>query len=425
MRLVHAADIHLDSPLRGLTRLGDGDLAHLLRQATRRALANLVDLSVDRAADALLLAGDVYDGTWRDYATGRFFVEQMGRLRDADIPVYMISGNHDAESEITRSLTLPPNVRVFASDRPGTHVADDLGLAVHGQSYATAAVHDNLVQRYPDALAGLVNVGLLHTAADGAEGHANYAPCSEDDLARTGYDYFALGHVHSHRVVHGGPLPGGTATRGDGPGGRQVAAFSGNLQGRTPRESGPKGALVVEIPQDGPARIEHVPCDVARWAVLTVDTAGADTLDDVLGRVTAELRAARDSAGDRPVVARTVLTGASRAAAGLADAERLREELRTVADGLQVCLEKIVNRVTDPRPAGAVDPELVAAVRAACDDLGTRPEDLAQWIGPLDREVGRLLRGADLLDLGDPRTLADLARRAGDGLLARLSGDDA
>ncbi|MEX5631623.1 metallophosphoesterase family protein [Parafrankia sp. FMc2] len=410
MRLVHAADIHLDSPLRGLTRLGDSDLAHLLRQATRRALANLVDLTLARRADALLLAGDIYDGTWRDYATGRFFVEQMGRLRDAEVPVFMISGNHDAESEITRTLTLPPNVTVFPSDEAGTREVADLGLAVHGQSYPTVAVHDNLVRRYPDARPGLVNVGLLHTAADGAEGHDNYAPCSADDLTSTGYDYFALGHVHTHRVVAAG---------------EHVAAFSGNLQGRTPRETGPKGALVVEITGDGPAQVEHVPCDVARWERIAVDVTGSDSLDDVLTLLGRELRAARASAGDRPVVARVVLTGTSRAAAELADAERLREELRTVADGMQVCLEKIAARVTDPASGGGVDPELVAAVRAATEALGARPDQLTPWITPLDREVGRLLRGAGLLDLGDPDTRADLVQRAGAGLLARLAGGDA
>ncbi|EFC85202.1 DNA repair exonuclease [Parafrankia sp. EUN1f] len=410
MRLVHAADVHLDSPLRGLTRLGDGDLAQLLRQATRRALGNLVDLTIARQADALLLAGDIYDGTWHDYATGRFFVEQMGRLRDTGVRVFMISGNHDAESEITRTLTLPPNVTVFPADQPATHTADDLGLAVHGQSYATRAVGDNLVLRYPDAIGGLVNVGLLHTAADGAEGHDNYAPCSADDLTRTGYDYFALGHVHTHRVVAAG---------------EQVAAFSGNLQGRTPREAGPKGALVVEITDAGPARVEHVPCDVARWALITVDTSGTASLDAVLDRIATELRAAREAAGDRPVVARIVLTGTSRAAADLADAERLREELRSVEDGLRVCLEKIVTRVTDPTSAGGVDPELITSILAAFESLGGQRDLLRQWVGPLEREIGRLLRTADLLDLGDPGTLGELAHRAGSGLLARLAGGDA
>lgn len=409
MRLVHAADIHLDSPLLGLGRLGDDDLAHLLRQATRQALENLVDLTVETEADALLLAGDVYDGDWKDYATGRRFVEQMGRLRDAGIPVFMISGNHDAESEITRTLTLPPNVTVFAADKPATHVLDDVGLAVHGQSYATRDVRDNLVRAYPDAVRELVNVGLLHTAVDGAEGHASYAPCTPDDLIRARYDYFALGHVHAHRIVADG---------------EHVAAFSGNLQGRHPRETGAKGALVVDLePDRRPAGVRHVACDVARWAALTVDTTGADTLDDVLGRVADRLRATRDGADGRPVLVRVELVGASRAAGRLADAERLHAELTTVADGLGVALERVRARVTSPDQATSIDPELVAAVRAACEGLGPDDPLLAEISAPLDREVGRLLRAAGLLDPRDPDTLMDLARRAGAELTARLSGE--
>ncbi|HVV18891.1 MAG TPA: DNA repair exonuclease, partial [Pseudonocardiaceae bacterium] len=254
MRLVHAADIHLDSPLRGLTRLADDDVADQVRQASRRALENLVRLTVEERADALVLAGDIYDGDWPDYATGRFFAQQMGFLHDHGIPVFMAAGNHDAESEISRALTLPPNVTVLSTDAPQTVERD--GFAVHGQGFPTRAVTENLVLAYPRRVPGLVNIGVLHTAVTGAEGHATYAPCSPDDLARTEYDYFALGHVHEHRVVNDGP---------------RVAAFSGNLQGRHPRETGPKGALVVDVEPDEPAVLRHMPLDVARWADVDVD----------------------------------------------------------------------------------------------------------------------------------------------------------
>ena len=409
MRLVHAADLHLDSPLRGLTRLGDDALARLLREATRRALENLTELTVRCEADALLLAGDIYDGDWPDYATGRFFVEQMGRLRDEGIPVFLVRGNHDAQSEITRALTLPPNVTVFDSQQAGTAVVEEIGLAVHGQSYATRETYANLARAYPDAIGGLVNVGVLHTAVEGAEGHASYAPCTVEDLTRTGYDYFALGHVHTHQVL------------GEG---EQVAAFSGNLQGRTPRESGPKGALVVEFEPGSRPTIRLEPCDVARWASLTIDVGSCVTLDDVIDRVGGQLRTAREEAGTRPVVARLTLVGSSLAATRLADEERLREELRTVADGAEVALEKIVVRVESPRPPASVDPELVAAIRAAGEELAGDVDRLTALAGPLDREVGRALRETGLLDLRDSATLAELARRAGAGLLARLAGEE-
>lgn len=410
MRLVHAADIHLDSPLRGLSRLGDDALAHQLREATRRALENLTDLTVTCGADALLLAGDIYDGNWPDYATGLFFADQLRRLHDENIPVFLVRGNHDAQSQITRSLRLPPNVTLFDTDNAGTGFVDDLGLAVHGQSYATPDVGLNLARAYPDAVDGLINVGLLHTAVQGVEGHAPYAPCTVDDLTRTGYDYFALGHVHTHRVF------------GEG---HRVAAYSGNLQGRHPRESGPKGALVVDLEPGQVPQIRLEPCDVARWATLSIDVTACRTLDDVLSCVDRELRAARRGAGTRPVVARITIVGASPAAPALSDTERLRAELTVVAAAIDaVALEKIEVRATSPRLPDSVDPELVAGIRAAVESIAGDTERLARFAQPLEREVGRALRGADLLDLGDHATLADLARRAGAGLLTRLVGDE-
>lgn len=207
MRFVHAADLHLDSPLRGLSRLGDSGLATTLRAATRRACENLVDAVVDSRAEALVLPGDVYDGDWKDYATGAFFVRQLSRLHDEGIPVFLISGNHDAESEITRSLRLPPNTHRLSVDAPETVVDDDLGLAVHGQGFARRAVLENLVPAYPDRIPGLVNVGMLHTSVQGDDRHDTYAPCRPEDLSGCGYEYFALGHVHEQRAVCDGPHP--------------------------------------------------------------------------------------------------------------------------------------------------------------------------------------------------------------------------
>ncbi len=124
MKFIHAADVHLDSPLHGLERYEGAPVAEM-RGATRRALENLVDLCRDERADFLLLAGDLYDGDWRDFGTGLFFAAQMVRLREAGVRVFVVRGNHDAASRITRSLRLPDNVHVFASRRPETVVDDD------------------------------------------------------------------------------------------------------------------------------------------------------------------------------------------------------------------------------------------------------------------------------------------------------------
>lgn len=408
MRIVHAADIHLDSPLRGLSRL-PADVASELREASRRALENLVRLVIDEKAQALVLAGDIYDGDWRDYTTGRFFHQQMATLHDYGIPVFMAAGNHDAESEISRALTLPPNVTVLQTDKPETRIDDDLGLAVHGQGFPTRAVTENLVLSYPGRLRGFVNVGILHTAVTGAEGHDTYAPCRPEDLKGPDYDYFALGHVHQHRVVNDGD---------------RVAAFSGNLQGRHPRETGPKGALVVDVEADEAAQLRLVPLDVARWAVIDVDATGAASLDDVLAAAKERLVEAKTKADGRLLVARVTVTGRTRAAGILADRERLQEELTLLAQTLDVTVERAVSRAQAPDYRQDADPEFLESVSLAGRQLAGSPQRLRELVKFVDRDFGSVLRSAGGIDLRDSQTLSTIAEEAIDGLLARLTAEE-
>ncbi len=171
MKLLHAADLHIDSPLRGLERYEDAP-TDLLRGATRRAVENLVALAREEQVDAVLLAGDIYDGDWKDFETGLFFRRQLGRLRDAGIPVYLVSGNHDADNKISKTLTYPENVFVFATHEAQTAPPDfDAGFAVHGQGYPKWNTTENLAKNYPAPIPGLFNIGLLHTALTGRDGH--------------------------------------------------------------------------------------------------------------------------------------------------------------------------------------------------------------------------------------------------------------
>ena len=173
MKFIHTADLHLDSPLRGLFSYADAP-AERLRSATRDAFHNLVTHAIDEQVDFMVIAGDVYDGDWKDFNTGLFFIRQMGRLRQAGVPVYLLYGNHDAESEMTRSLELPDNVHVFSSRKAETFRIEDLKVALHGRSFKVAATTENLLPSYPEPTAGWLNIGVLHTALEGNSEHARY-----------------------------------------------------------------------------------------------------------------------------------------------------------------------------------------------------------------------------------------------------------
>lgn len=359
MKLVHAADIHLDSPMHGLAVYDTAPVGEL-RLATRAALRGLVDLCVEERADALLIAGDLYDGDWHDYATGAHFVREAQRLAEAGIPVVMVTGNHDAASRITKALRLPGNVHVLPVDAPATVTFEDLGLAVHGQGYATQAVVDDLSAAYPSPRSGLVNVGLLHTSADGRFAHAPYAPCRVDRLAERGYDFWGLGHVHERVLLHADP----------------PILFPGCLQGRNVRETGPKGATIVTFGADGRPALDERVLDHVRWAVCSVDASECDDADAVLGAVGDALGDAVAEADGRLLAVRVRVTGASAAHGALVRAERrFAWDVRALAaemagDGAWV--EKVVVHTSAPGTgeieSDDVYAELSRAVRAAASD---------------------------------------------------------
>ena len=277
-KFLHAADIHLDSPQRGLDRY-EGAPAAECRAATRRALENLAELAVAEKVAFVLIVGDLYDGDWNDYQTPLFFTKVMARLRDAGIPVYMIRGNHDAHNRMTRDLRLPDNVKILSSDRAETIVQEDCGAAIHGRSFATRAVLDNLARSYPARVPGLLNVGLLHTCVDGREGHEPYAPCSLSDLRAREYGYWALGHIHAREVLHE-----------EDP----WIVFPGNIQGRHVREPGPKGCMLVTVGDSFEVTaMEPRWLDVVRWDTCRVDAAGARDGDEALQRFEHRLERSR------------------------------------------------------------------------------------------------------------------------------------
>jgi DNA repair exonuclease SbcCD nuclease subunit len=299
----------------GLSAYEEAPLGRL-QMATRHALANLVELAIEERVDLLLLAGDIFDGDWTHYGTGVHFIAEMARLREAEIPAVMIAGNHDAESKLTKALPFPENVHVLSTREPQSVIFENLGLAVHGQGYATPAVLDDLSAGYPRRREDLLNIGLLHTSADGRPGHERYAPCTAAGLDAHGYDYWGLGHVHRREVLKA----------------ETPILFPGNLQGRGLRETGAKGATLLQLDHDGHVSHEHRVLDVVRWELLSVDASGCASREEACQQVATRLREAAKDADGRLLAARIQITGVCQAHAQLlADGERLRYEIIAAA----------------------------------------------------------------------------------------------
>jgi exonuclease SbcD len=404
-QFLHAADIHLDSPLRGIARY-EGLPADQIRMATRRAFDLLVLRAIEEKVRFLLLAGDLYDGDWRDTGTGMFFVARMARLREANIPVFLVHGNHDAANRMTRSLRLPENVHVFSGTRPETKRLPEGDVAIHGRSFPTQAVSENLASDYPLKLPGCLNIGLLHTSVSGYEGHEPYAPCTLDDLRLKEYDYWALGHVHARQELCEHPR----------------VVFPGNLQGRNIRETGPKGCTLVTV-GDGLEILQCQPVtlDVIRWERASVDLVDAASLDDLHDRTAQAVRALVDSADARPLVLRIELEGATPLHNPLVAATAWREDLRALAidaSAESAWIEKIVLRTSPPaRSGGLAGPlgEVREYVRSLADGSGgpaavqdavqpllaKLPDDLRQevsaWLEPSGERYLRLMAEAESL----------------------------
>ncbi|MBZ9672520.1 exonuclease SbcCD subunit D [Mesorhizobium sp. ES1-3] len=294
-RFVHTADIHLDSPLRSLA-MRNATLAELVGDASRQAFVAIVDLCLTERVHALVIAGDLYDGDQTSMKTARFLASQMARLHQAGIRVYMIRGNHDAMSRITKQLILPDTVTTFGGRcqsliQPG----DGIDVAFHGLSFASPKASESLLPKYAAPQEGAANIGIMHTSLAGSPGHDVYAPCSVADLHGQGFDYWALGHIHVRQVYSGA----------------STLVMPGIPQGRDINEAGEKSVTLVTVRDDRSVEIEERLTSVAQFERVSLDLTGVSEWSEAISRIRAGLEQSREGARSRYLVARLRLVGTS------------------------------------------------------------------------------------------------------------------
>lgn len=408
---LHAADLHIDSPLVGLVRY-DGAPVDELRQGSRRAFENLVDAAVSRGVAFVVLAGDIFDGDWKDFGSGLWFSSQLRRFSKAGIQVFLIRGNHDAESRVEKKLGLPDGVQEFPSRAPKTFRVTGLDVALHGQSFAEAHVTENLSLGYPDAIPGMLNIGVLHTGLEGYEGHGVYAPCSLEDLVSKGYDYWALGHIHKREVLREDPW----------------IVFPGNIQGRHARETGPKGATLVHVADGRIQCLEELHLDVSRWAHVRVDVGGCTEERDSLEAVGDAIRAQLGGSDGRPLAVRVTLTGSTELDGSFrVDLERLRAEIRarSMHLGGDVWIEKVRLETRPLENVEARDGDGILALARNIAGAELSDEEAQALAAQLHKLESRLPRGArSSLRPTDPASIQGVvgsARRYLAALLAETS----
>ena len=388
LRFAHMADLHLDTPFRGVANL-PGTLRESLAEASLKAWDNAVAICLTEQVDFVLIAGDVYDQEEAGVRAQLRFLRGLRRLSEAGIPVFVVHGNHDPQGGRWSAIRAwPPGVTVFGHEevevvpvrRGGTTLA-----LVHGLSYPERHVRENLAVRFRRRQEEVYQIGLLHASVGDHAEHGRYAPCSLEDLRRSGLDYWALGHIHTRETVH--PA-------------HPAVVYPGNLQARHPGEEGPRGLYIVEAALGSPPRLTFHAADEWRFATVRLDL-GREPLTSVEEVSAYLLRQAIAAKGDRGLIVRGIVAGATALHADLnrrGRREELLQQLRDECEGvpglfwddLVVSTRPSFDR-TERTKAGDFLADLLrfgeargawaaAEVRSLLDELG-RVGDLAPLLG--------------------------------------------
>jgi len=404
IKILHTADIHLDSPLRSLA-LRDAELRDRVQTATRAALTRIVDTALSEGVAALLIAGDLFDGAERSARTAAFLTGQLDRLRASGIRAFYIKGNHDAENPLTGELGLPDNVHAFDGRGGKVQLADDIWI--HGVSFAGRHASESLLPKFLAPVEGAVNIAMLHTSLAGAEGHDPYAPCSVNDLVASGFDYWALGHVHRRQVHSIKPW----------------VVMPGTPQGRDIGEPGPKSATLLTI--DETIEIEEVPTSVVEFLYLKIDTTEAESEDALRDLLRQRIRETLNALASDSGVVRLSLTGSNpRRWQILRDQDVWAESATQYArETGNLWLDKVVFSLSDTAAPGLSATDELAEIMETIRQEPGFAEDCRAELKSIFTELPAQRRGELAPDEGAMEKLAQrLAETGAHRMLARMKG---
>lgn len=326
-RFVHTSDLHLDSPLRSLA-LRDQELKKQVGIATRETFANIVNLCIEEKVDALLIAGDLYDGDQTSMHTARFLANQMEKLHRESIKVFIVKGNHDAGSAITGQLIFPDSVKIFSTKAETvTFEKNNLNIAIHGVSFPDRPVPESLLPKFPIPNHDDFNIGILHTSLGGSEGHDTYAPSTLNELQQVGYEYWALGHIHKRSCTQG----------------KSTIVMPGIPQGRNIREDGEKSVTLVSVDETGIKELKHISISVLQFERVEIDVSDMAEWKGLVETIHKSIQKITETLAHKIYVLRLILNGPTDLNWRIRrDKDILLEEARRIVDGhRQFWIEKI------------------------------------------------------------------------------------
>ena len=351
IKILHAADLHLDSPFEGLP----AGKAAIRRGEQRALLSRIAELTRREGVQLVLLAGDLLDSENTYYETGEELCRSLSQIA---APVFISPGNHDFYSPKSAyaRLKLPENVHVFTSGDIEAVTLPELGARVFGAAFTDKRSGAMLRGLHAEHEDGLLNVLCIH--GDVGVKDSAYDPISEDELRASGMDYVALGHVHK---------ASGLKKAGD-----TWYSWPGCPEGRGFDETGEKTVSIVTL-GDGECSLEPVCIASRRYEILKIDVTGTDPL-----------LAIHTSLPDETVkdVYRIILTGESDTSP---DLSRLHYNLEELFFELQLRDEtrlrrSVWERAGDDTLRGLFLKKLRAKYDAARDDEQRRRiEQAARW----------------------------------------------
>jgi DNA repair exonuclease SbcCD nuclease subunit len=399
-RFVHCADLHLDSPFRGISST-DPELAAILRNATFQAFEKVVDVAIEEEADLILISGDIYDQGDGSLRAQLGFRDILQKASDRGIRSFIVHGNHDPLESWKSGITFPAGVHRFGPEvekvpfsRNGKVLAE-----IYGISYKRAEQYSNLASLFrASGEHQIFRIGLLHCNLGGSStGHGNYSPCTMDDLERSGMDYWALGHIHKPSIL-----------RDSSP----SVVYSGNIQGRHIGEKGKRGCYLVEVSGTRVTSIEFHETSVILWSEEVLDISDMSSMEDLVDGIRDLCDLQRKNAGGKPSVMRLVLRGGSEVVNLLQSPELYRELVELIGEDEkrkldQVWIESIRNEGTLPFELQTLRSGngLLADFLELCDQVRKDPALFASMVE--DEKAFRLVK--DFLgDIRDPSFIKNI-----------------